>query len=501
MESTQRGTPVKTSGKPSPHVVVLDADPAILEYVRRILADRFSVSVFTEAAELNQSLKGSSTPDLLLMDWHIAESETEENALGLLAKIHASKPSLPIIMLACSAELKEVMAATRMGASDVIFKPFRKSDIDLAVQQWLDASNKRQAEDEIKEIPLDENTSFVRSSKRMREIESQCALVARADIPVLVLGESGTGKEVAAMLIHKLSARSKRSFLKVNCAAMPADLLESELFGYEQGAFTGAMKSKPGKFEICDKGTILLDEIGEMPSALQAKLLQVLQDGSFSRLGSRSSVKVDVRVIAATNIDIKAAIANKTFREDLYYRLNGFTLKMPPLRERTDEIPILSQHFMRKVAAKYECDPLTVSPALLQALTTHSWPGNLRELENTIKRYLVLGDEQAIIDELCPVQSPVKLAVSAEDSGGSASLKHLVRNLKGNAESAAIAQSLEVTGWNRKAAANELQISYKALLYKIKQYNLSPPPHKRPVSIRDKELDPERGWPLLSRTG
>ena len=227
-------------------------------------------------------------------------------------------------------------------------------------------------EADVEEIPLNENTSFVRSCKRMREIESQCKLVARADIPVLILGESGTGKEVAAMLIHKLSARSQRNFLKVNCAAMPADLLESELFGYEQGAFTGAVKSKPGKFEICDHGTILLDEIGEMPSVLQAKLLQVLQDGTFSRLGSRTSVKVDVRVIAATNIDIKAAIAQKIFREDLYYRLNGFTLRMPPLRERIEEIPILSQHFMRKVATKYECESLPISPALMQALqATH----------------------------------------------------------------------------------------------------------------------------------
>ncbi len=317
----------------------------------------------------------------------------------------------------------------------------------------------------------------------MREIESQCALVARADIPVLILGESGTGKEVAAMLIHKLSARSERSFLKVNCAAMPADLLESELFGYEQGAFTGAVKAKPGKFEICNNGTILLDEIGEMPAVLQAKLLQVLQDGSFSRLGSRSSVKVDVRVIAATNIDIKAAIAQKMFREDLYYRLNGFTLKMPPLRERTEEIPILSQHFMRKVAAKYDCQPLPVSPALMQALTSYSWPGNLRELENTIKRYLVLADEQAIIDELNPWQRTGTMLPVVEGAENDRSLKHLVKNLKGGAEAAAIAQSLEGSGWNRKAAAIDLQISYKALLYKIKQYNLSPPPRKRQVSI------------------
>jgi len=472
---TQKEAPMKTKGKRKPHIAVLDADPAILDYIRGILADRFSVSLFTQAAELNRSLRESPAPDLLLLDWHIAEDETEENAIGLLAKIHTSKPSLPIIMLACTAELKEVVVATRLGAADVILMPFTKSDIDLAVQQCLKEAVEPAQGDEITEIPLDENVSFVRCSKRMREIESQCTLVARADIPVLILGESGTGKEVAAMLIHKLSARSQRSFLKVNCAAMPADLLESELFGYEQGAFTGAVKSKPGKFEICNNGTIFFDEIGEMPPGLQAKLLQVLQDGSFSRLGSRTSVKVDVRVIAATNIDIKTSIAQKTFREDLYYRLNGFTVKMPPLRERTEEIPILSQHFMRKVAAKYERDPLPISPALMQALTSHSWPGNLRELENTIKRYIVLADEQAIIDELSLRDNMGPHTSGGEDTDGSGGLKYLVRNLKGNAEAAAIAQSLENTGWNRKAAASELQISYKALLYKIKQYNLSPP--------------------------
>jgi DNA-binding NtrC family response regulator len=484
-----RRTPMNAQGTHRPQIVVLDADPAILNYVHRILADRFSVSLFTEAAELTRSLRESPTPDLLLMDWHVAEDDSEENALRLLSKIRASKPALPIIMLACSAELKEVVAATRMGATDVILKPFRKSDIDLAVQQCLKEAGKPAASDDIKEIPLDENTSFVRCSKRMREIEAHCTLVARADIPVLILGESGTGKEVAAMLIHKLSARSRNSFLKVNCAAMPADLLESELFGYEQGAFTGAVKSKPGKFEICNNGTIFLDEIGEMPTVLQAKLLQVLQDGSFSRLGSRNSVKVDVRVIAATNIDIKASIAQKTFREDLYYRLNGFTLKMPPLRERTEEIPILSQHFMRKVAAKYECDPLPISSALLKALTNHSWPGNLRELENTIKRYLVLADELAIIDELSPRQSTGSVASGGEDTDSSGGLKYMVRNLKGSAESAAIAQKLEDTGWNRKAAANDLQISYKALLYKIKQYNLSPPQRQYNLG-RDRAHEP-----------
>jgi DNA-binding NtrC family response regulator len=473
---------MKTKSKRNPRIAVLDPDPAILKYLHRILADRFSVSTFTDAAELIQHLNESPTADLLLMDWHMGEGGSGENSLALLTEIRASHPTLPIVLLACTAELRDVVAATRMGATDVILKPFRKADIDQAVQECLKQTSKKPAEDgdEIKEIPLDENTSFVIACKRMREIETQCRLVARADIPVLILGESGTGKEVATLFIHKMSARSQRTFMKVNCAAMPADLLESELFGYEPGAFTGAVKSKPGKFEICNNGTIFLDEIGEMPAVLQAKLLQVLQDGSFSRLGSRSSVKVDVRVIAATNIDIKEAIARKSFREDLYYRLNGFTLKMPPLRERPEEIPILAYHFMQKVAAKYERDALPISPVLMQALGSHSWPGNLRELENTIKRYLILADERAIIDELVPRQIAESVAFGADNNEENGSLKHLVRNVKGGAESAAIARTLEGTGWNRKAAASDLRISYKALLYKIKQYNLVPP-QRQPI--------------------
>jgi transcriptional regulator with PAS, ATPase and Fis domain len=308
----------------------------------------------------------------------------------------------------------------------------------------------------------------------MCEIEAQAQLVARSDIPVLILGESGTGKEIVAMYTHQMSRRSGRMFLKVNCAAMPADLLESELFGYEQGAFTGATKSKPGKFELCDGGTIFLDEIGEMPPSLQAKLLHVLQDGTFSRLGSRGPTKTDVRIIAATNVNMKDAMARKTFREDLYYRLNGLSLILPPLRERLDEVPAMANYFMRKGAKKYELQPLPISPALLSAFEQYTWPGNLRELENIINRYLILQDEKTVIAELEEARSAPALPDKAQDHVEAGGLKKLVRGLKGEAESSVIAGVLEETGWNRKAAANDLQISYKALLYKIKQYDLSP---------------------------
>jgi DNA-binding NtrC family response regulator len=419
------------------------------------------------------------------MDWQSGNGNGREDALTRLASIRAIKPSLPIVLFARSVDLKEVLQAARLGATDVILKPFGKSDVDHAVEQHLrnGGVNFGVAEDQVQEIPLDEDTTFVLSCRRMRELEAQCRLVARTDIPVLILGESGTGKEVATLFIHKMSARSNRDFLKVNCAAMPADLLESELFGYEQGAFTGAVKSKPGKFELCNGGTIFLDEIGEMPAALQAKLLQVLQDGTFARLGGRFTMRVNVRVIAATNIDIKEAIAQKKFREDLYYRLNGFTLKMPPLRERGEEIPVFAHYFMRKVAGKHGTMPLHISPTLMQALCNHRWPGNLRELENIIKRYFILGDEQAIISDLRPAQFAGQPSLSGMDTAYVPGLKRLVKNVKGDAESVAIAQTLEGTGWNRKAAASQLQISYKALLYKIKQYNLSPAEKQQRQSI------------------
>jgi two-component system response regulator AtoC len=466
-----------------PQIFILDPNPEILDYLQSILADRFGVSVFTRAEDLLHSLNQASRSDLLLMDGGTPDSGNELVDPQLLCQIRLAKPSIPIVILSCSADLKEAVAAARAGADDVILKPFRKNDIEMVVGKYLarpiEGENDR--DNRVREIPLDENVSFVFSCQRMRELESQCRLVSRADIPVLILGESGTGKEVATLFIHKMSARGHRSFLKVNCAAMPADLLESELFGYEQGAFTGAVKAKPGKFEQCNGGTIFLDEVGEMPASLQAKLLHVLQDGSFSRLGARTSVKVDVRVIAATNIDIKAALAQKTFREDLYYRLNGFTLRIPPLRERAEEIPVLAQHFVRKVAAKFGCDPLPISPTLTHALSRYAWPGNLRELENTIKRYLILRDERTIIDEMCPsVESFAPVSATAESGTG---LKNMVRHLKGDAESVAIAQALENRGWNRKETACDLKISYKALLYKIKQYNLCPP--QKPYNFRD----------------
>lgn len=451
------------------HVLLIESDCKFLQYLGTALArDSFHVSGFVSASEAIAKLQQGFRPDAILIDAHMLGADI----MATLTSVREICPSTPAVVISCVADPKQIVKAIKLGAADYILKPFSASDLKTVLNRCLDVFATVQDESQNHEFPISEDLSFVCANKRMCEIRSQSMTFARVDLPVLILGESGTGKEVLAQFIHKMSPRANRTFLKVNCAAMPAELLESELFGYEQGAFTGASRSKPGKFEICNNGTIFLDEIGEMPASLQAKLLQVLQDGSFARLGSRTTVQVDVRVIAATNIDIALAFQEKRFREDLYYRLNGFSVKLPPLRERKEEIPVLIRYFARKLTAKYAKSPITVSDRLLQACTEYPWPGNLRELENFMKRLLVLDDENIMMNEL-RAGRPAADAESASNDPQSG-LKSMVSSLKGEAEKKAITLALERHDWLRKAVAAELQISYKALLYKIRQYDIVP---------------------------
>jgi len=452
-------------------ILLVDDEPGMLRYIRTLLeVDDHHVETASTGEEALDRVQKGLVPNLVLLDLLMPGIDGLETLEGL----RKLQPNVKVVMLSCVNDTKKVVQAIRLGATDYITKPFQKAELDAVIDQCL-GTNQQNYGGDVEDIG--DETFFVAASPAMRKLRSQAALVANVDIPVLMLGESGTGKEVMARLIHKLSPRSHRTFLKVNCAAVPADLLESELFGYEAGAFTGATHAKPGKFEICNKGTILLDEIGEMPPSLQAKLLHVLQDQQFSRLGSRSVVKVDVRILAATNINIPEALAAKRLREDLYYRLNAFTLLIPPLRERKEEIPILLKHFMTQLSEQYARPPLPFSPELLQACANYSWPGNLRELGNFVKRYLVLGDEKLAINELQPRSDgsgaqfdPVMPRSVPEATGG---LKSLARSAKDEAEAEAIAKALDETNWNRKQAAALLQISYKALLYKIRQYGIA----------------------------
>jgi transcriptional regulator with PAS, ATPase and Fis domain len=328
--------------------------------------------------------------------------------------------------------------------------------------------------------------SLFAASEEMAEVREMIEKVAPTSAAVLIRGESGVGKELAARLIHSWSPRAERAFVKVNCAAIPNELLESELFGYEAGAFTGAVKGKPGKFELADGGTIFLDEIGEMHPMLQAKLLHVLQDGDFARLGSKRDLSVDVRVICATNQQLDQLVASGQFREDLYYRVNVVTVSLPPLRARKREIPVLLDYFVRRYSVIYgkPCAPFT--PAAIEALTEYEWPGNIRELENLCKRYVIVGNAGQMLRELNARRSD-RDSVRAADEGGAASallsgsvadgsangkasapsLLEIGRRAAWAAERAAIEEMLRETRWNRREAARRLQISYKALLNKI----------------------------------
>src|SRR2546423_191894 len=423
-------------------ILLVDDEPGMQRYIKTLLEiDDHHVETASTGEQAVELVQNGMEPNLVLLDLLMPGID----GLETLEKLRKLQPNIKVVMLSCVNDTKKVVQAIRLGAVDYITKPFQKAELDAVIDQCL-GTNQQNYSGEIED--LGDETFFVAASANMRKLRSQAALVANVDIPVLMLGESGTGKEVMARLIHKLSPRAHRTFLKVNCAAVPADLLESELFGYEAGAFTGATHAKPGKFEICNKGTILLDEIGEMPPSLQAKLLHVLQDQQFSRLGSRSVLKVDVRILAATNINIPEALANKRLREDLYYRLNAFTLQIPPLRERKEEIPILLKHSMTRMASRYARAPLPLSPALLQACQDHPWPGNLRELINFLKRYLILGDESLAVSELQPRNDGTGGArgesgmKAGESSGG---LKSLARTAKDEAEAEAITRALEQT--------------------------------------------------------
>lgn len=328
---------------------------------------------------------------------------------------------------------------------------------------------------------LDNNRFFLAASPTMMRLYRDIRVLALVDIPVLILGESGVGKENVAMLLHKYHARSEKKLLNINCAALPTELLESELFGYEAGAFTGANKSKPGMFELANNGTLLLDEIGEMSPQMQAKLLHVLQDGSFCRLGARAASRVDVRVLAATNINMQDAIAEKRFREDLYYRLNTLTITVPPLRERREEIPLLMEELFRRGALEL-AQPFIFPERLVGAAQEYSWPGNLRELRNFVTRTLILRDEEAAYNYLraktkacasVTLVEEVPVDVPTKTSAASLDMKDAVNIVKNETEIRMLLDALSAAGWNRRRAATNLNISYRTLLYKIQRHGLT----------------------------
>ncbi len=435
-----------------------------------------------------ERVQSGLAPDLLLLD--LPRGDTD--GLHILRWLRRLRPELPIILICDPEDTPKQQEAIRLGARDYLVRPLEDQPFEMVIRRHLSATSGIAetdiTSDDVEKIGND--LFFVGASPIMRKLRTQAELLAVTNVSVLILGESGSGKETVARLVHKLSVRSGFGFAKVNCAALPSDLLEIELFGQKQNG-AGLPRVRPGKLELCEKGTILLDEITEMPMALQAKLLQVLQNKRFVRPGNRTSVEVDVRILAASTTSVESAVSENKLREDLCYNLSAYTLHIPPLRQRREEVPLLLRHFMQQVAKRYGLSPRTFSPGVLGTCQSHSWPGNLRELENFVKRYLMAGGEDLALgddksepediaeyDSVRPLGSVNSSASQANpsrmDVSGGNSLRSVVRNVKLEAERNAITAALETTSWNRKAAARLLKVSYRSLLYKIEQYQMKP---------------------------
>ncbi|HEX8031111.1 MAG TPA: sigma-54 dependent transcriptional regulator [Vicinamibacterales bacterium] len=507
-------------------LAIVDDDKPFADYLQTLLKSRgYETTTYDSGDALLHGLREGALPDVVLLD----VSMPGLDGLETLRQIRFAHPAAQVVMVSGGRATEKIVEAVRLGAADYVLKP---GDADGVGEVALEAAIRNALE----RLSLTSEVQRLRtqvgqdpdgaqpcwsSGRAMQPVMTMVDRVADNDISVLLRGESGVGKEVIAREIHRRSPRRSAPFVKVNCAALPADLLESELFGHERGAFTGAASTRVGKFEFAQHGTIMLDEIGEMPQALQAKILHVLQDREFTKLGSNRMVEVDVRVIAATNRDLELMMRQGTFREDLYYRLQVIEVHIPPLRERREEIAQLIEFFLLKFSSVYHRPAVRPSLALQEALLAYDWPGNIRELENMMKRLVVLQDETLIFAELgrvrtaranaeseqreeramqpAPATMPMSRPVSAPPPPAPAfaapppppapaespafpigadgvNLQELARHAAMGAEKEAIQHALERFRWNRRKTAEYLQVSYKTLLNKMKECGISESP-------------------------
>jgi two-component system, NtrC family, response regulator AtoC len=501
-------------------ILVAEDEPEIRSYLDVALRWLGYSVDFTGDGE--EALARLQEPDanysLLLLDMIMPRKD----GLETLREIRKFDTGLPVIMLSSRSSPVTAADAMKSGSSDFLVKPVSHEDLSKAIQKALRFRHPDPERGTPQDLPLSDASPVV-SSSWTKKVDLFLEQVGSSEVPVLLQGETGVGKEVLARQIHACSRRAKKAFLKLNCAALPSELVESELFGYERGAFTGAFRNNPGKFELADGGTLLLDEIGDMDFKLQSKLLQVLQDGEFLRLGSKEICRVDVRVIAATHCDLDQAISDGRFREDLYYRLNVIRIEVPPLRDRSEEILSLAQFFLKRHTPPGEA-PVEMSSSLRQTLMSHNWPGNIRELENVIRKLIALRRSDLVIEELkqagarrraiaagfssrqgpthrsesrpeTPLlnfedgvrrfsagkrpsheeaSSPVSAIGGDEllDDAAEPSILRKVDEARKQAETEAILGALNATLWNRKQAATLLNVDYKALLYKMKKFGI-----------------------------
>ncbi len=501
------------------YVAIVDDDSGFSSYLRTFLSLRgYDTRTYSRGDELLAAIRQADPPDVVLLDVMMPGLD----GLATLRALKAARPETQAIMLSGRGQASTIVEAVRLGAADYVVKPddpegLGEIALDVAIKNALEKNRLVSELAELKEqLSADQHHAllFWGDSEQMQRVATIIEQVADSDVTVLIRGESGVGKELVARAIHLRSPRRHKPLVKVNCAALPTELLESELFGHEKGAFTGATNTRIGKFEQADGGTLLLDEIAEMKPALQAKLLHVLQDGEFTKLGSNRPQSVDVRVLAATNRDLEAMLAEGEFREDLYYRLKVIEVAVPALRERRDEIERLADFFVAKYARKYNRPVPVLSAELRQLLRGHDWPGNIRELENMIKRLVILQDEQVLVREIVrtpwrarsyatvaaggpaalaadsaagyaptalppaappaaapPLGEPHEVQSPAGDAGRT--LADIARAAAQKAEREAIVHALEKVRWNRRRAAQLLGVGYKTLLNKIKEGGIS----------------------------
>ncbi|MBK5276675.1 MAG: sigma-54-dependent Fis family transcriptional regulator [Desulfuromonadales bacterium] len=450
-----------------PHILIIDDEENLRHMLSAMLSRQgYQADTAENGAQGLQCLR-EKVYDFILCDIRMPEMDGK----GFLARALDENVPSPVIMMSAYGSIDTAVECMKMGAYDFISKPFKKDEIVMVLKkaeerERLKSENSRLR---VEVAGRDEFFGIISRNQVMQEIFGQIRKVADLKTTVLILGESGTGKELVARAIHVSGARAGKPFVAVNCGAIPENLLESELFGHVRGAFTDASTGKAGLFEQADNGTLLLDEIGEMPLSLQVKLLRVLQEEEIRRVGASQSKKVNVRVISATSRDLQADVRSGRFREDLFFRLNVFGIMLPPLRERPEDIPYLARCFAGKYAAKNETAPVRCSPEAMRLLLSYGWPGNIRELENVIERGMILSDGVAITPDCLPpaLREPAGGVVAAP-VGENLSIKQAENAI----ERDLIRKALLKTGGNRTQAAKILEISHRSLLYKLKEFGI-----------------------------
>jgi two-component system response regulator AtoC len=460
-----------SSGITRKTILVGEDDAEVRDYLAVTLrCHGYDVQLAVDGEGVVSHLFAGRPASLVLLDIMMPNKDGWET----LRDIRNINLDVPVIMLSGMSTPPNIVQAIKGGAVDFLPKPVNHDDLGRAIEKALAGRGEGVASEQV-EHPEPGDGLFFGKNPAMSALRASLAKVAASDVPVLIQGETGTGKEVLSRQLHALSSRARKPFVKLNCAAVPSELIEAELFGYERGAFTGAFQKKAGLFELADGGTILLDEIGDMDLRLQAKLLHVLQDQEFRRVGGSDAVRVDVRVIAATHRDLVRAIHERTFREDLYYRLNIVTLMLPALRDRREDIASLASFLINRHSSQGML-PIALTPGLQAAFAAFPWPGNVRQLENVVRKLMVMRDPDLIVKELS-ASSGGDDADAAEPGMRllrkkpveSGSVLHEASRAKAEAEVQAILDALNRSRWNRKQAAALLNIEYKALLYKMKK--------------------------------